>query len=256
MPRRPSSEKGEKRPIKVTGAAGSRAPDDNDPLSPSLRRKAAVVARNRGERLRAARMKRFRSARSAAIALAIPISTYGAHERAESPGGRDYGPDEARRYARHFGVTPEWLLTGHREPADESANVPEALKSFATKLRIIGYVGTDAQAHLYAVVPQDLEEIAVPILATESTVALEIRGNSIGSYFNHWLILYDDLRQPVTSDLIGQLCIVALKDGRVVVKQLQQGGTQGQFDLISEAGSAIRDAGIAWAAKVEAMLPR
>src|SRR5216684_6547066 len=133
MPRRPSSEKGEKRPIKVTGAAGSRAPDDNDPLSPSLRRKAAVVARNRGERLRAARMKRFRSARSAAIALAIPISTYGAHERAESPGGRDYGPDEARRYARHFGVTPEWLLTGHREPADESANVPEELtQSFVT----------------------------------------------------------------------------------------------------------------------------
>ena len=47
--------------------------------------------------------------------MGIPVSTYGAHERAQSPGGRDYGPEDAKKYARRFGVTPEWLLTG-REP--------------------------------------------------------------------------------------------------------------------------------------------
>jgi hypothetical protein len=214
------------------------------------------MASTRGQRLRAARKKRFASARSAAIALAIPVSSYGAHERAESPGGRDYGPDEARRYARQFGVTPEWLLTGYQTARDR-ANVPEQPKpSSITKLRIIGYVGAAAQAHLYAVAPEDLEEVEVSSLATESTVALEIRGNSMGFFYTHWLILYDDLRQPATPDLIGKLCVVGLADGRVLVKQLQQGGADGRFDLISQTGPPIRNAGIVWAAIVKGIIQR
>ena len=70
------------------------------------------MATTRGERLRLARERRYKSARIAAKELGVAISTYGAHERAENPGGRDYGPDEARFYARRLGVTPEWLLTG------------------------------------------------------------------------------------------------------------------------------------------------
>ena len=73
------------------------------------------MATTRGERLRIAREKRFKSARLAGKAMNVPVSTYGAHERAQSPGGRDYGPEDAKKYARRFGVTPEWLLTG-REP--------------------------------------------------------------------------------------------------------------------------------------------
>jgi len=214
-----------------------------------------MAAGTRGERLRVARLKRFKSARSAAIALAIPISTYGAHERAESPGGRDYGPEEARRYARYFGVTPEWLLIGGAQPAGDHRG-DGVMDKFAPKLRIVGYVGTGAQVHLYTVGPEDLEEIAVAKLATGSMVALEIRGNSIGRYLNHWLILYHDLRRPVPADLADHLCIVGLKDGPLVVKKLQQGRTPGQFDLISESGPPIRNANIAWAAKVEAMIPR
>lgn len=71
------------------------------------------MVETRGDRLKMARSRLFKSARAAAAALNVPVSTYGAHERAESPGGRDYGPDEAKRYARRFGVTTEWLLTGH-----------------------------------------------------------------------------------------------------------------------------------------------
>src|SRR2546430_11841325 len=52
----------------------------------------------RGERLRIARAEHLKSARLAGKAMGIPVSTYGAHERAESPGGRDYGPDEAKKY--------------------------------------------------------------------------------------------------------------------------------------------------------------
>src|SRR5690242_10600953 len=85
----------------------------------------------RGRRLRDARSRRFASAREAAIALAVPVSTYGAHERAQSPGGRDYGPDEAQRYAEFFGVTAEWLLTGYASSASsvaDGAPTPQSIR--------------------------------------------------------------------------------------------------------------------------------
>jgi hypothetical protein len=75
----------------------------------------------RGERLRKARERRFKSARAAASALGIPPATYGAHERAEAPGGRgrDYGAEEAVLYGARFQVRPEWLLAG-AEPETEA----------------------------------------------------------------------------------------------------------------------------------------
>src|SRR6266436_2020838 len=93
------------------------------------------MATTRGERLRIAREKRFKSGRAAANAMGIPVSTYGAHERAESPGGRDYGPDEAKRYARRFQVTPEWLLTGSGLSPTGEEEAP------APKIQVVGYVG-------------------------------------------------------------------------------------------------------------------
>src|SRR5207302_3745485 len=140
---------------------------------------------------------------------------------AESPGGRDYGPDEARRYAKYFGVTPEWLLVGNSQPTSDYKAPEKLTDASAPKVPIVGYIGTGGQVHLYAVAPQDLEQIAVPILASEPMVALEIRGNSIGKYFKHWFMLYCDLRQPLKAALMGQLCIIALTDGRVVLAQWQ-----------------------------------
>ena len=78
------------------------------------------MATTRGDRLRIARERRFRSARQAAKAIGMAPSTYGAHERAEDPGGRDYGPNEAKRYARRFGVSTEWLLIGKGKGPDEA----------------------------------------------------------------------------------------------------------------------------------------
>jgi hypothetical protein len=210
----------------------------------------------RGQRLKDARRKKFKSARSAATSLGIAVATYGAHERAQSPGGRDYGPDAARRYARQFDVTPEWLLTGYAT-AHDSANIPKQTKQpSTTKLRIIGYVGTAAQTYLYAVAPEDLEELELSKLITETTRVLEIRGNSMGSFYSDWLVLYDDLRETATPNLIGKLCVVGLADGRVLVKELQQRGAHGQFDLVSHAGPPIRNASIVWATIVKAMIPR
>jgi hypothetical protein len=209
------------------------------------------MATTRGERLRIAREKRFKSARAAGKALGIPVSTYGAHERAESPGGRDYGPDEAKRYGRRFRVTPEWLLTG-REPFPSGGS--DELSH--PKARVAGYVGAGAEAHFYEVDQGDLDEVDPPQGSTEATVAVEIRGDSLGSFFNRWLVFYDDVRRSVTPDLVGELCVVGLEDGRILVKQVQRGRAEGLFNLLSSTEKPILDVAIEWAAKVNSISRR
>jgi hypothetical protein len=206
-----------------------------------------AMATTRGERLRIAREKRFKSGRLAAKAMGIPVSTYGAHERAESPGGRDYGPDEAKRYARRFQVTPEWLLTG-RGPSPTGEDEPPA-----PKIPVVGYVGAGSTAHFYDVPQSDLDEVSAPERSAEETVAVEIRGDSLGSFFNRWLVFYDNVRRSITPDLIGQLCVVGLADGRVLIKQVQRGSAEGLFNLLSATEKPIADVTIEWAARVNSI---
>ncbi len=214
------------------------------------------MATTRGERLRTAREKHFKSARIAAKALGIAVSTYGAHERAEAPGGRDYGPDEAKRYGRRFRVTPEWLLTGRKiEPTDGRPG-PEPEEPPAPKVPVAGYVGAGAETHFYAVSQGGLDEIDAPEGSTPDTVAVEIRGDSLGTFFDRWLVFYDDVRREVTPDLLGKLCVVGLDDGRVLIKKLQRSRSQGLFNLVSQTEAPILDVTIEWAAKVKSMMPR
>src|SRR5258708_31904196 len=110
------------------------------------------MATIRGDCLRMAGEKGLKSAGLAGKAMGIPVSTYGAHERAQSPGGRDYGPEDAKKYARRFGVTPEWLLTG-REPFPVGDEPPPP------KVPVVGYVGAGSTAHFYDVAQPGLDEV-------------------------------------------------------------------------------------------------
>jgi hypothetical protein len=208
----------------------------------------------RGERLRTARKKKFRSGRLAAFALHVPVSTYGAHERAELLGGRDYGPEEAKRYARRFGVSPEWLLTGRRiAPEDVAFPGEEAPKKLTVP--VVGYVGAGGEAHYYAVSQGNLDEVEVPEIPPDISQIFEVKDTSLGSYFNRWLVFHDEPRDPPTPDLFGLLCVVALKDGRVLLRQIEPGATEGHFDLIPQSGETIKDTKVAWAARVSTLLP-
>src|SRR5438105_12029644 len=115
-----------------------------------------MTPKTRGERLRYARDRYFKSARLAAKAMGIAVSTYGAHERAEDPGGRDFGPDEAKFYARRFGVTPEWLLTGRwQRPDGKPMTIDEPDKATVPlKVPIVGYVGSGSKVNFYDVAQQ------------------------------------------------------------------------------------------------------
>lgn len=215
------------------------------------------MGKTRGDRLRIAREKRFPSARAAAIALGVPVSTYGAHERAQAPGGRDYGPDEAEKYARRFKVSQEWLLTGHTlnggAPADDLA---ESATAMAETTPVVGYVGAGAEAHYYALPADELDAVPSPIGATPETVAVEIRGSSLGPLFDRWVAFYDDVRRPATDDLLGKLCVVGLSDERVLIKRLERGRRAGLYRLASNTEPPIEDVPIEWAARVKNMVPR
>ena len=181
------------------------------------------MASTRGQRLRNAREKSFRSARAAALALGVPVSTYGAHERAQMPGGRDYGPEEARYYARWFDVTPEWLLTGlghlSVETGAETWPEPEDWEKPTRHLvPLVGYVAAGYEAHYYDHFPARLEEMEDPRLGAEGTHLFELRDHGFGPAFDRWRVYFEEICRPVTPDLIGFFCVIGLDDGRIVLR--------------------------------------
>lgn len=118
---------------------------------------------------------------------------------------------------------------------------------------LVGYVGAGAEAHYYE--RADLGEVDAPDSATPQTVAAEIKGPSLGPIFDTWLIFWDDVRTPVTTDQIGRLCIVGLVDGKVLVKRLRH-ATEGRYHLESNAEPTMYDQEVSWAARVTGMTPR
>ena len=69
-------------------------------------------------------------------------------------------------------------------------------------------------------------------------------------------MFYDDVRSPITPDMFGQVCVLGLPDGRVVVKQLKPAGSPGLFHLISQNEGPMLDQIVEWGAVVTAMTPR
>lgn len=144
-------------------------------------------------------------------------------------------------------TSPAWLLTG--EGPDEIGGDGERLTP------IVGYVGAGAEA-FFGVGQGNLGEVETPEGATNATVAVEVRGTSLGELFDKWIIFYDERREPVTSDLIGQLCVVGLANDRVVVKKLKRGHRKGRYDLLSNYGEPMYDQVVVWAARVKQMVPK
>lgn len=140
--------------------------------------------------------------------------------------------------ARAFGVDEAAVFT-------DEASVP-----------VVGYVGAGSEAHIYAEAQGPFDTVPGPKGSNEKTVAVEIRGDSLGAFFDHWLVFYDDRREPLTKDMIGRLCVVGLADGRVLVKKLASGQIPGRWTLLSHFEPPIYDAIVEWGAIVRSMAPR
>lgn len=134
------------------------------------------------------------------------------------------------------------------------AAVDDLFGGRASTVPLAGYVGAGAEAHFYTA-DDPLDHVDAPDWATATTRASEVRGESLGPLFDRWIIYYDDVRSPVTPDLFGQLCIVGLVNGKVLVKKIRPAG-DGLFHLLSNAEEPMWDQEVAWAAVVKEMRPK
>jgi len=159
-------------------------------------------------------------------------------------GSRRLRADEIAVAAAYLGVEPPRLVGGGRPPAP-GAKVP-----------LVGYVGAGAVAHFYADGQGPFDEVTAPDAASAKTVAVQIRGHSLGSLFDNWLVFYDDVREEPGDDLIGRMCVCGLADGRVLVKALKHSQIPGLWTLLSNTEAPIYDVVLEWAAQVREMRPR
>lgn len=121
---------------------------------------------------------------------------------------------------------------------------------------LVGYVGAGAAMHYYATADNPDEFVPMPPGGNRNTVAVQIRGSSLGSIFDTWLVYYDEIRDPPSYDMLGKLCVVGLPDDSVLVKKLRRGSTPGLYNLESTTEALMEDQDVVWAAKVKIMTPR
>ncbi len=159
-------------------------------------------------------------------------------------GSRRLRADEIAVAAAYLGVEPPRLVGGGRAPA-EGGKVP-----------LVGYVGAGAIAHFYADGQGPFDEVPAPDAASARTVAVQIRGHSLGALFDNWLVFYDDVRDPPGDDLVGRMCVCGLADGRVLIKALKRSQIAGLWTLLSNTEPPIYDVVLEWAALVREMRPR
>lgn len=211
---------------------------------------------DRGERIRFVRSKVLRLTSQEKLATLLGQETGEELTRGAIGNwelGKEVSFNNLRALARLADVSVDWLATGEGVPPSKDAFPKSAPRP--REVPVVGYVSAGA-AHFFASGDGELDRVPAPDGATEQTVAVEIRGESLGALFDQWLIFYDEVRSPVTSDLIGRLCVVALPDDRVLVKRIRRSKTPGFYHLESNTEGTIYDVEIVWAARVTNMAPR
>jgi len=182
----------------------------------------------------------YETAREAAEALGIKEPTYMCHEN----GSRGFKA-HAEIYARKFKVNLEWLLTGRGNPR----------KGRPVTAKAIGFVGAGAEILPFDDhSPGSLEEVEIPPGVPDDAALVIVRGDSMyPRYLENEMLLYvrhmDDPKEHV-----GKECVVALADGRMLVKTLRRGNTKGVFNLESWNAPPIEAVVIQWAAPVLARI--
>lgn len=123
---------------------------------------------------------------------------------------------------------------------------------------IRGSVGAGSEAHFYGEASDDpAESTLAPDGASPDTVAVEIKGDSLGVALNGWLAFYDARQDPPSEALLNKLCVVGLSNGQVLIKQIRASRQRGRYHLYPNAGGEpILDAKVDWAAKVIDMRPK
>ena len=168
----------------------------------------------------------------------------------------------AKALGKHPNVVTNILKRERRVQLDELPLIKRYLEldlaapSPEHGISIRGIVG--AGDEFYADNADDPNEFAPPIAnAGRDTVAVEIRGSSLGPALDGWLAYYDDRHEPMSDALTGKLCVVGLDDGRILIKIPRAARTPGTWHLFpNSGGDVIMDAKVLWAARVIELRPK
>lgn len=186
------------------------------------------------ERLRSARERAgYTDATAAAVAFGWKAPTYLAHEN----GSRGLRPDVARRYARAFGVDPEWLLFGRGGTPSKAEPIARE-----TETLVPIYDVTASAGHGAALAEHDLVEdhLSFPphyLREITSTPArhlaiIRTKGDSmVPTIAEDDLVMVDTTKRDLSFDGV----FVIRDDGAsLLVKRIGRGTRRGHVMVISD----------------------
>lgn len=201
-----------------------------------------------GQRIKLAReASGFRRAAEAAPSLGLKYATYAGHEN----GSRD-PKGNIELYARRYGVSTDWLLTGRGQGPKAGAARPSAPPG---KVRLAGRVGAGQ-----VITPFDdepYEWVDEPADAREGTTAVEVVGDSGHPVFEEGTYLYYSRHLP-PEEMVNRRAILRTAKGELYVKVLRKGSSEGFWNLqsINSLYPDIVDQVVEWAAPIEWIKPR
>lgn len=143
-------------------------------------------------------------------------------------------------------TTAAWLLDGTGEESPLADLCP-----------IIGKVDANANGLVIRSTAQAGGDMAPrPPGGTSKSVALEVEGHSMRGWADDGALIYFEEQHTTPSrDMLGEVVVVELDTGEVLVKRLLRGSDAGLYDLESINGATLRDRRVAWAAHVTAIIP-
>ena len=187
------------------------------------------------DRLRAARERAgFATAADGARRLNVPVATYSGHEN----GSRGLKREVAARYAKAFGVTPEWLLFG----SGTSDFLHEGHPAIETEPSLIVVYDVQASAGPGSFV-DDYEAVAsrlsfppdylrhITTTSPENLAILSVTGNSMTPSLNHGdVVMVDMTKTDASYDGIFVLRV----DGLLKVKRVRPARDRESVVLMSD----------------------
>jgi hypothetical protein len=140
------------------------------------------------------------------------------------------------------------LLKGTREIKARELPIIRAYLDLDESVPIKGYVGASAEVAFYDT--EDPVRVPAPSSEAKNMAGLDIRGESLGAYYEGWILFYDEARKRANKAAHGKLALIGLSDGRVLVRKIEASRLKNRFHLIAANGPPMLDIPIEWTAEV------
>lgn len=115
-----------------------------------------------------------------------------------------------------------------------------------TEVPVVGYVGAGHQVIPFGA--DEIDQVESPFGGQIEAVI--VKGDSMYPVYRDRDLIFYETRTFAQDDLVGRECVLRLADGRMLVKVLRRGISQGFFTLESFNAPPIENVVVEWAAPV------